>query len=66
MRCSALKAKTRRGFRPCRNTGNRASGAVENLLQQKFSLIGVGSLSAVDVSRSFPSRYVRRLRRELA
>ena len=37
MRCSALKAKTRRGFRPCRNTGNRASGAVENLLQQKFS-----------------------------
>jgi len=37
MRCSALKAKTRRGYRPCRNTGNRASGAVENLLQQKFS-----------------------------
>jgi transposase InsO family protein len=37
MRCSALKAKTRRGFRPCRNTGNRASGAVENLLQQEFS-----------------------------
>jgi transposase InsO family protein len=25
MRCSALKAKTRRGFRPCRNTGNQAS-----------------------------------------
>ena len=37
MRCSALKAKTRRWFRPCRNTGNRASGAVENLLQQEFS-----------------------------
>jgi putative transposase len=37
MRCSDLKAKTRRGFRPCRNPGNRASGVVENLLQQEFS-----------------------------
>lgn len=33
MRCSALKAKTRRGFRPCRNPGNLASGVAENLLQ---------------------------------
>ena len=30
MRCSALKAKTRLGFRPCRNQGNRASGVTEN------------------------------------
>ena len=37
MRCSALKAKTRRGLRPCRNPGNRASGVAENLLQQEFS-----------------------------
>ena len=37
MRCSALKAKTRRGFRPCRNPGNRASGIAENLLLQEFS-----------------------------
>jgi transposase InsO family protein len=37
MRCSALKAKTRRGFRPCRNPGNRASGVAENLLQQESS-----------------------------
>jgi transposase InsO family protein len=37
MRCSALKAKTRRGFRPCLNPGNRASGVAENLLQQEFS-----------------------------
>ncbi|WP_255003152.1 IS3 family transposase [Cyanobium sp. HWJ4-Hawea] len=37
MRCSALKAKTRRGFKPCRNSGNRANGVVENLLQQDFS-----------------------------
>ncbi|MCP9877888.1 IS3 family transposase [Cyanobium sp. A2C-AMD] len=37
MRHSALKAKTRRGFRPCRHPGNRASGVAENLLQQEFS-----------------------------
>ncbi len=37
MRCSALKAKTRRGFRPCRKPGNRASGVAENLLQQELS-----------------------------
>jgi putative transposase len=37
MRCSALKAKTRRGFRPCRNSGSTAAGVVENLLQQEFS-----------------------------
>jgi transposase InsO family protein len=37
MRGSSLKAKTRRGFRPCRNQGNRASGVAENLLQQEFS-----------------------------
>jgi transposase InsO family protein len=37
MRCSALKAKTRRGFRPCRNPGQQASGVAENLLQQEFS-----------------------------
>jgi transposase InsO family protein len=37
MRKAALKAKTRRGFRPCQNTGNRASGVAENLLQQEFS-----------------------------
>ncbi len=37
MRCSALKAKTRRGFRPCRNSGSTAAEVVENLLQQEFS-----------------------------
>ncbi|MBM5819208.1 MAG: IS3 family transposase [Cyanobacteria bacterium K_DeepCast_150m_m2_101] len=37
MRRSELQAKTRRGFRPCRNPGNRASGVAENLLQQEFS-----------------------------
>jgi transposase InsO family protein len=37
MRNAALKAKTRRGFRPCQNTGNRAIGVAENLLQQEFS-----------------------------
>ena len=37
MRCSALKAKTRRGFRPCRNSGSKAAGIAENLLLQEFS-----------------------------
>jgi putative transposase len=37
MRRSNFKAKTRRGFRPCRNKGNQASGVAENLLQQEFS-----------------------------
>jgi len=37
MRCSALKAKSRRGFRPCRNSSSKAAGVVENLLQQEFS-----------------------------
>ena len=37
MRCSALKAKTRRGFRPCRNSSSKAAGVVENLLRQEFS-----------------------------
>jgi transposase InsO family protein len=37
MRCSALKAKTRRGFRPCLNPRNRASGVTANLLQQEFN-----------------------------
>ena len=37
MRRSDLKAKTRRGFRPCRNPGSRVSGVADNLLQQEFS-----------------------------
>jgi hypothetical protein len=36
MRCSELKAKTRREFRPWRNNGSKASGVAENLLQQEF------------------------------
>jgi len=37
MRCAALRARTRRGFRPCRNTASKAAGVAENLLQQEFS-----------------------------
>ena len=37
MRRTELQAKTRRGFRPCRNPGTRANGVAENLLQQEFS-----------------------------
>jgi len=36
MRRAALKAKTRRGFRPCRNSSSKAAGVVENLLRQEF------------------------------
>jgi putative transposase len=36
MRCSALKAKTRRGFRSCRNSGSKTAGVAENLLLQEF------------------------------
>jgi transposase-like protein len=37
MRKAALKAKTHRGFRPCRICGRKASDMADNLLQQKFS-----------------------------
>jgi len=37
MRRAALKAKARRGFRPCRNSSSTAAGVVENLLRQEFS-----------------------------
>lgn len=37
MRRAVLKAQTRRGFRPCRNSSGRAAGVAENLLQQDFS-----------------------------
>jgi transposase InsO family protein len=37
MRRAVLKAKTRRGFRPCRNPETRAIGVAENLLLQEFS-----------------------------
>jgi len=36
MRCSALKAKTSLGFRPCRNSGSKAGGIAENLLLHEF------------------------------
>jgi putative transposase len=32
MRRAVLKAQTRRGFRPCRNSSGRAAGVAENLL----------------------------------
>jgi transposase InsO family protein len=50
MRCSALKAKTRRGFRPCRHPGNRASGVAENLLQQDFSPLAPNRCWAGDIT----------------
>jgi putative transposase len=37
MRCAALRARTRRGFRRCLNTASKAAGVAENLLQQEFT-----------------------------
>jgi putative transposase len=37
MRCAALKARTRRGCRSCRNSAGKAAGVAQNLLQQEFS-----------------------------
>ncbi|MCP9850756.1 transposase [Cyanobium sp. Morenito 9A2] len=37
MRRAALKDKPRRSFMPCRNSGNKAAGVAENLLQQEFT-----------------------------
>ena len=37
MRNAALKDKTPRGFRPCRNSGHKTPGVAENLLQQEIN-----------------------------
>jgi transposase InsO family protein len=50
MRCSALKAKTRRGFRPCRNNGSKASEVAGNLLQQDFSPLAPNHCWAGDIT----------------
>ncbi|MEB3331513.1 MAG: IS3 family transposase [Synechococcaceae cyanobacterium] len=50
MRCSALKAKTRRGFRPCRNSGSKTAGVAENLLQQDFSPLTPNRAWAGDIT----------------
>jgi putative transposase len=50
MRCTALKARTRRGFRPCRNTASKAAGVAENLLQQEFSPAAPNSCWAGDIT----------------
>jgi len=50
MRCSALKAKTRRGFRPCRHNGSKAPGVAENLLLQDFSPLAPNHCWAGDIT----------------
>ena len=50
MRNAALKAKTRRGFRPCRNSGSKPSGVAENLLQQEFSPVAPNRCWAGDIT----------------
>ncbi len=50
MRCSALGAKTRRGFRPCRNSANKTTGVAENPRQQEFSPAAPNRCSAGDIT----------------
>ena len=50
MRCSALTAKTRRGFRPCRNSASKNAGVAENLLLQEFSPIAPNRCWAGDIT----------------
>ena len=50
IRCSALTAKTRRGFRPCRNSASKHAGVAENLLQQEFSPIAPNRCWAGDIT----------------
>ncbi len=50
MRNAALRAKTRRGFRPCCNSGSKPSGVAENLLQQEFSPEAPNRFWAGDIS----------------
>ena len=53
MRTAVLKAKTRRGFRPCRIGGRKASDVADNLLQQEFSPTAPNRCLAGDI------RYIR-------
>ncbi|MFM7548392.1 MAG: DDE-type integrase/transposase/recombinase [Cyanobacteriota bacterium] len=46
----ALKAKTRVGFRPCRNSASKTAEIAENLLQQEFSPTAVGRCWAGDIT----------------
>jgi transposase InsO family protein len=50
MRHSDLKARTRRGFRPCCNSGSKAAGVAENLLQQDFSPLAPNRAWAGDIT----------------
>jgi putative transposase len=50
MRKAALKAKTRRGFRPCRNRASNAAGVAENLLLQDFSPLAANRCWAGDIT----------------
>jgi putative transposase len=50
MRRAVLKAQTRRGFRPCRNSSCRATGVAENLLRQDFSPLAPNRCWAGDIT----------------
>ena len=50
MRRAVLKAQTRRGFRPCRNSSGRAAGVAENHRQQDFSPLAPNRCWAGDIT----------------
>jgi transposase InsO family protein len=50
IRRAVLKAQTRRGFRPCRNSSGRAAGVAENHLQQDFSPLAPNRCWAGDIT----------------
>ena len=50
MRRSDLKAKTRRAFRPCRNSTSKTAGIAENLLLQDFSPLAPNRCWAGDIA----------------
>jgi putative transposase len=50
MRKAVLKARTRRGFRPCRRSGNKGAGVAQNHLQQDFSPLAPNRCWAGDIT----------------
>jgi putative transposase len=53
MQRAGLRAKTRRGFRPCSKAGG-AAGVAENLLQQDFTPPAPNRCWAVDITLGLP------------
>jgi len=69
MRLNALRAKTRRAFRPCTKASSTACGVVDNVLQQDFqppapNLYWAGDITYIRTSAGW--RYLAVSRREVS